>query len=158
MGTMVLAEKDIISTLNDLIALDFDAIEAYEAAIARLSEQRDKNQLRLFMADHKRHTVEVGGRVTQYGGIPTTSGDIKRVLTKGKVVLAGLAGDKAILAAMRSNEDDTNTAYENAIAKQGMPENCRELMTRNLADERRHRQWIVDRLQAMDVHHNVAVL
>ncbi len=33
-------------------------------------------------------------------------------LHKGKVVLANLMGDEAILSAMLSNEEDTNTAYK----------------------------------------------
>ena len=84
MGTKIGSEKDTVSLLNDLIALDYDAIEAYEAAIARLSEQRDKDQLRQFMADHQRHTANLGDFVFKYGAQPVHQGDFKRVLTKGK--------------------------------------------------------------------------
>jgi uncharacterized protein (TIGR02284 family) len=158
MGTMVGSEKDIVSLLNDLIALDYDAIEAYEAAIARLSDQRDKDQLRQFMGDHQRHTVDLSDLVSKYGAQPVGRADIKRVLTKGKVVLAGLAGDKAIFNAMKSNEDDTNTAYERAVAKQGVPEGIREVLSRNLSDERRHRQWMTDRLQSFEAKQQSAQL
>jgi uncharacterized protein (TIGR02284 family) len=150
MGTMVGSDKDIVSTLNDLAALDFDAIEAYEAAIKRLGDQRDKDQLRQFMGDHQRHTVELGSFVSKYGAQPVDKADIKMVLTKGKVVLAGLVGDKAILAAMKSNEDETNAAYEKALARQGLPQAVRDLLNRNLGDERRHRQWIEQRLANME--------
>jgi uncharacterized protein (TIGR02284 family) len=149
MATQIGSEKDIVSLLNDLTALDYDAIEAYEAAIARLGDQRDKDQLRLFMGDHQRHTVDLADYVSKYGSKPVTKGDFKRVLTKGKVVLAALAGDKAVLEAMKSNEDDTNAAYERAGARQGLPASIRETLNRSLADERRHRAWIEQRIQQL---------
>ena len=43
-----------------------------------------------------------------------SEGDSKQMLTTGKVALASLMGDGAILAAMKTNEDDTVTAYERA--------------------------------------------
>ena len=49
------------------------------------------------------------------GRTPPKEGDMKALLTKGKVVIAGLMGDEAILQAMRTNEADTNTAYERAV-------------------------------------------
>jgi uncharacterized protein (TIGR02284 family) len=149
MGTMVSSDKDIVKLLNDLIALDYDAIEAYDAAISRLSLPRDKDQLRQFLSDHQRHTVNLGEFVTKYGQQPVTKGDIKQILTKGKVVLAGLSGDSAICSAMKSNEDDTNAAYERAVAQTGLPDNIRQVLDRNLADERRHRQWFIERVQSL---------
>ena len=48
---------------------------------------------------------------------------MKALLTKGKVVIAGLMGDEAILQAMRTNEADTNTAYERAVNFKGLQAN-----------------------------------
>ncbi len=151
MGNQVGTEKEIISLLNDLTALDYDAIEAYEAAISRLSDPRCKAQLRLFMSDHQRHTVELAEFVSRYGGTPVSKADFKQILTKGKVVLGSLGGDRVILAAMKSNEDDTNVAYERAVAQSGLPEVIRSVLNRNLTDERRHRAWIEQRMQQMDL-------
>lgn len=57
---------------------------------------------------------------------------VTTVLTKGKVVLGGPMGDKAVLQAMKTNEDDTNTAYERA-----------------LGDERRQRDWMVETIRLL---------
>src|SRR5258708_31622554 len=105
---MALMMRDIVNLLNDLIELDYDAIEAYKAAIGRLSDVGDKTQLGQFMADHRRHVSELSLVVRNLGGSPPDHGDLKQVLTKGRVVLAGLTGEKAILEATKSNEDDTN--------------------------------------------------
>jgi uncharacterized protein (TIGR02284 family) len=149
MATMVGKEKDITKLLCDLITLDLDAIEAYEAAIARLSTVSDKDQLTWFMEDHRRHVQDLSGIVRSFGEEPPREADFKRILTMGKVVLAGLLDDEAVLRAMKSNEDDTNQAYERAAARQDIPERVLTVLRTNLADERRHWAWLEQRLDSM---------
>jgi hypothetical protein len=62
-----------------------------------------------------RHITELGDILSSMGRTPPKEGDMKALLTKGKVVIAGLMGDEAILQAMRTNEADTNTACERAV-------------------------------------------
>jgi uncharacterized protein (TIGR02284 family) len=145
MVTTVGKEKDTLELLKSLIELDYDAIEAYEAAIQRVDDPEDKAQLSLFKADHERHVKDLGDCVRQLGGTPPTKADLKAVLTKGKVVLMGLAGDRAVLMAMKSNEEDTNTAYERAMER-NLPSPFAEVISKNLSDERRHRAWLMHRL------------
>lgn len=133
--------KEIISDLNDIIELDYDAIAAYRTAIERLEGDAYKVKLTEFLGDHERHIVELGKAVLNEGGEPSTEGDAKKVLTKGKVVMADLAGDEAILKAMRSNEEQTNSKYEDAV-EIGYPEHIQEILQRGLADERRHKAWL----------------
>ena len=149
MATMVGNESDFAEMLNNLIELDFDAIEAYKAAIDRLDDVAIKDQMRQFMGDHERHTQELSGIVRDLGSTPPTEGDFKAWLTKGKVVIGTLTGDSGILRAMKSNEDDTNTAYERAVAREEASPQVREVLQRNLEDERRHRSWIETRLASM---------
>lgn len=153
MATMVGKEKDVTKLLNDLIVLDLDAIEAYEAAITRLGAASDRDQLTQFMEDHRRHVRDLSDIVRSFGAEPPREPDIKRILTMGKVVLAGLIDDEAILRAMKSNEDDTNQAYERAVAQSGVPERVLASLRTNLGDERRHRAWIEKRIDAMKAAH-----
>ena len=90
MVTTVGTERELLDALNNLIALDFDAIDAYQAAINRLENASDQAQLHQFMGDHERHTQELGEIVQELGGTPATKGDIKSVLIQGKVVLGNL--------------------------------------------------------------------
>ena len=145
--------KQLIAQLNDLIAVDFDAIEAYEAAIERLEDADGRAQLRSFLGDHQRHTTELSAHVRSLGGRPVTKPDFKRFLTKGKVVLANLAGDTAVLKAMRSNEEQTNSAYEEALREAdsfSCPREVRDTLQKNLADERRHKSWIESRIDVLE--------
>jgi predicted metal-dependent hydrolase len=61
MDTTAQTDRDIVNQLNNLIEVDYDAIEAYDAAIQRLADPRLKDQLRLFMGDHQRHTENLSG-------------------------------------------------------------------------------------------------
>jgi uncharacterized protein (TIGR02284 family) len=149
MTTLVGTQKDLASMLNQLLELDFDAIEAYRSAIERLKDETDKTQLAAFMADHERHTRELTAVIERMGHVPAAGPDIKQLLTKGKVVIGSLAGDAAILLAMRTNESDTNTAYERATGRQDLSKELRDILERNLQDERRHRSWIQTRVEAM---------
>jgi uncharacterized protein (TIGR02284 family) len=146
MATLVGTQKQIGDLLHQLIELDFDAIEAYRAAIARLEDGGDRAQLATFMADHERHVRDLTSIVVGMGQKAPAHADMKQVLTKGKVMLAALVGDRAVLRAMKTNEDDTNTAYERAFRRGDLPSNVRAVVEKNLADERRHRSWLEMRL------------
>lgn len=135
-------EPQLVDALKNLIALDFDAISAYQAAVDRLEYQAYRHALREFLADHFRHTQQLTTVVQELGGIAPTHADAKIFLTKGKVLLGQIGGDRGILMAMRSNEGDTNSAYENACARSDIPAHVMPILQRALADERRHRAWI----------------
>ena len=137
----VMDRDHVISKLKNMIQLDYDAIEAYKAAIDRLENDTYKNKLRDFLKDHERHVQELSNLVKDKGATPPESGDAKSMLTKGKVVLADLGNDKHILQAMKTNEDETNTKYEQAT-KEDFPQEVLSILERGLKDERHHRAWI----------------
>jgi rubrerythrin len=141
MVTTVGNETELDELVEDLVKLDFAAIEAYDAAIERLSTPEYQRQLREFRDDHRDHTEVLGTWLREHGRTPPDSGGAKQLLTKGKVIIAGLAGDKPVLQAMKTNEDDTNIAYERAT-KHDEADGLRPVFEKNLSDERRHRAWI----------------
>lgn len=139
--TEVLNSDDIVKNLNDLIELEYDAIAAYQAAIDRLENQAYIDKLASFMHDHVNHIATLSQLVSQEGGAAADSGDMKMILTKGKVVIAELGGDEAILKAMKMNEAVTNETYEKEVAK-SYPEPIQSILLTHFADERRHKQWL----------------
>lgn len=146
MVTKVGTENDRLEMLQNLIKLDHAAVEAYQAAIDRLDNPAWREQLAEFKADHMRHIRELSPLVQHMGGEVPESGGAKEMLTQGKVAMSAIMGDDAILRAMKSNENDTNTAYENAA--ENAPPEAREILQRGLADERRHCNWILAQLGA----------
>ncbi len=138
--------KEVIALLNRLIQLDYDSIEAHKAAITRLSDASDRAQLGTFVVDHRRHVDELTFIVRNLGGEPSSHGDLRRVLTRGKVVLGGLTGDRAVLEAMRSNEAESAGHYEVAVSQPGIPVDILAVLERSCADERKHQAWLSSRL------------
>lgn len=128
--------------LQELVKLDYDAIEAYEAAIERLDNPAFKAQLSEYCDDHRRHTENLGAELRKLGADVPDGPDAKRILTEGKVVIAGLGGDKAVLTAMKANEEVTNKTYEKAVEHADTGPELKSILERNLADERRHRAWM----------------
>jgi rubrerythrin len=134
------------STLNDLVEnlliLEHDAIAAYDQTIARLENPEYKRIVASFKADHDRHVQELTQLASAIGATPYTEGDAKQMLTTGKVTMASMMGDGAILAAMRTNEEDTVTAYERASRHAEATPEARTLFERAHSDELRHREWM----------------
>ena len=130
MVTTVGTEAHVVDLLSDLIHLDFDAADAYQAAIDQIKNQQFAATLRAFKHDHLQHVAELSSILSGMGHEPPQELDMKSLLTRGKVIIGSLAGDGAILAAMRSNEIDTNTAYERAVAHGGLDDVMRDVLQR----------------------------
>lgn len=149
MVTLVGTQENFLKALQELMELDFDAIEAYQAAIDRLDNQAYIGQLESFMKDHMRHTRDLKDLIIKAGGTPPEGTSAKSYLTKGKVVLGSLIGDKVLLMAMKTNEDDTNTAYEKLNSHPHKTQESSEILKIGLEDEKRHRKWIEDTISKM---------
>ncbi len=59
MVTLVGMQANFEDALKDLIELDYDAVEAYDAAVNRLEDQELKEKLNIFKADHEWHIQEL---------------------------------------------------------------------------------------------------
>lgn len=145
MATLVGTQSDFTKVIKELVELDYDAKEAYEAAINRLNNTSYKIQMQQFKEDHERHIQELNELLAAHDKEKVKGPSTKQWLTKGKVVISGLAGDDiTILRAMHTNEQDTNTAYTRANNHDGKWEDAEEVLKDALADERRHKKWIED--------------
>ncbi|MBV9749791.1 MAG: DUF2383 domain-containing protein [Acetobacteraceae bacterium] len=142
MVTMVGNEATLPALVEDLLLLEHDAIAAYEQTIERLENPSFKQQVAVFKGDHDRHVQELTQLAAAVGATPYQGGDAKQMLTTGKVALASMMGDSAILTAMRSNEEDTVTAYERASRHTEATPQAHAIFERAHADELRHREWM----------------
>lgn len=148
MVTLVGRQCDFSEAMKALLELDFDAIEAYTDAIDRIKSESYKIKLAEFKQDHERHIQELSYLLQNHQVEVPQGPDMKQWLTKGKVILANLIDDKAILAAMRSNEMDTNNAYTTILEHSGMWQDASSVLIRGLADEIKHKQFLESILEA----------
>jgi rubrerythrin len=143
MTTAVGLQTRFENAVKDLVELDFDAIEAYNAAINRIENEEYRTKLKEFKTDHERHVQELSELLRKHDiDAPSGPSMVKQWLAKGKIIIADLAGDQAILIAMKSNEEDTNTAYQRVSEYKDIWEDAVFIIHRGLEDERRHKAWI----------------
>ena len=133
--------------VTDLILLERDAIAAYNSAIERLSNPDLGAKVAGFKDDHLQHLDTLQEMARQAGAEAPAEGDAKQMLTTGKIAMADLMGDGAVLKAMKTNEDDTVTAYERAARHDDARPGSRAFFEKALADEQRHRDWMQSRAQ-----------
>jgi len=142
MPTTVGTETTAADLIKNLLILEHDAIAAYDSTIERLESAEYRQQIETFRRDHGAHVQELGRIADTMDIDKPMEGDMKQWLTTGKVALADLAGDNTILKAMKTNEDDTVAAYQQALDNDITDAELRPLMEKGLADERRHRAWM----------------
>ncbi|MCW8109581.1 PA2169 family four-helix-bundle protein [Alteromonas ponticola] len=129
------------TVLSELCHLDYDAVAAYEATLERIEDDTLKRTIAEFCKDHRDHITKLNELLLQNGEKEVNGTDLKKFLTKGKVVIAGLINDKAILEAMNMNEKVTEEAYEKALKNDELTVSERSVLEKHYADERRHKQW-----------------
>ncbi|HET6585134.1 MAG TPA: DUF2383 domain-containing protein [Nannocystaceae bacterium] len=134
-----------VTVLNQLIQLEHDTMAAYRAAIDRIDSLVVRRELAQFFADHETHTRELSSCVERFGGRAKTGGDLKQLWTRGRVILADLAGDDAVLAALERLESDVHRAYERAQAELRIfaDPSLAAVFDRALAEEDHHVLWLV---------------
>jgi rubrerythrin len=146
--TTVGTESEIKSLVQDLLYLEHDAIAAYDSTIEKLENPEYKRQIQAFRQDHSQHVSVLTEMATELGVEAPREGDMKQMLTTGKVALASLMGDSAILKAMKTNEDDTVAAYERASQHGDAIPKSKAFFAKALEDELRHRAWMEQTAQA----------
>ena len=143
MVTTIGTSSDMAKMVENFILLEHDAIAAYETTIEKLENPAHKAKIEEFRQDHLRHLSELTALAGRVGANVPGEGDMKELLTTGKIKLADMVGgDGAILKAMATNEVDTITAYEHAVDNAAVPAADKDLFQRGLADERKHKDWM----------------
>ncbi|KQZ55373.1 hypothetical protein ASD54_07605 [Rhizobium sp. Root149] len=149
MVTMVGNEGNIDKLVKDLLYLEYDAIAAYDSCIERLDDKTLSAKIAEFKQDHLQHVTVLNEMARELGIEAPTEGDIKQMLTTGKIALADLMGDSAILKAMKTNEDDTVTAYERASRHEDAIPQSKAFFMKAHVDELRHRAWMETTAKSM---------
>jgi uncharacterized protein (TIGR02284 family) len=143
---MTLTTEKIIEELNELIRFDFDAIGAYDTAIADIRESAVREPLMQFRGDHERHVFDLSAIVVHLGGAPAQKPDLKGAIRKTMTKIAGLGGTEMTLKAMRSNEEVLNKTYAHHLTLD-FPDDIKAVIRRNYQDEQRHLGWVESTLQ-----------
>ncbi|MBW3571569.1 MAG: ferritin-like domain-containing protein [Gemmatimonadetes bacterium] len=139
------ATAEILEGLNDLLQLDHDAIGAYQIAMEKLHDRDHADQIAGFRRDHERHIRELNELIAELGGTPKNhphaTGPFKLALQS----LGGLAGDKGVLMAFRTNELQVRSKYDSYASKANhWPTHIKRIIDGCALDEERHYRWVSD--------------
>ena len=91
-----------ISSVQDLIHLDMDAIKAYEQAIKACEHENVASQLRSFQADHQRHVQELSDEMRKLGEQPKVTTDIKGFFIEKFTAITSMGTRSALMATSTS--------------------------------------------------------
>jgi hypothetical protein len=142
MVTTVGTESTFEKLVQNLLILEHDAIAAYDSTISKLESENSKSKIAEFKRDHDAHVAELTRMAGTLGVTAPTEGDMKEYLTTGKVALASIIGDGAILKAMSTNEIETKMAYDNASKNTAAPADAQAYFRKAFEDESRHKAWM----------------
>jgi rubrerythrin len=139
------ATAEILEGLNDLLQLDHDAVGAYQIAMEKLHDRDQADQIAGFRRDHERHIRELNELIAELGGTPKNhphaTGPFKLALQS----LGGLAGDKGVLMAFRTNELAVRSKYDSYASRANhWPTHIKRVVDACALDEERHFRWVSD--------------
>jgi len=139
-----MATSEFENALKELIELSYDIVEAYEVAIDRIESGDFRRKLNDFLLEHNYYIRKLSASLKEHNITPPDGPDVtKQRLTKGKVVLSNISGNKVILAAMSSNETDMGTAYEKLLSlkRDDKWEDAADTVDDALKDQQKHKVW-----------------
>jgi uncharacterized protein (TIGR02284 family) len=136
------SDSELATMLIELIEFANDAVETYSTAIDKLEDSAAVRQLSGFIGDHRQHSRILSACVMKLGETPPDEQQTKKVLSKGKIILASLIGDDVIVETMAANEEEIYAAYEQLLRHDGIPMPVRETLVQQQAEVRRHQLWL----------------
>lgn len=139
----------LIALLNDLLALDHDAVQAYSVAIGRVGRAEYREALAGFRGDHQRHIEQLTGLIQDRGGVPVQMPHLPTGHFKLAVQAIGAAGDeRALLMAFKANERQVRDKYRRHADDPHEPA-VSAILRQAARDEENHYAWVEGVLERM---------
>jgi rubrerythrin len=142
---------ELIAELNDLLALDHDAVQAYSLAIGAISNAEYRDTLSGFRGDHQRHVERLTELIRSHGGMPIELPHLPTGAFKLAMQALGTLGDdRAVLMAFKANEAQVRDKYRRHADRPHDP-GVSAILRGAAADEERHYQWADEVLRGLGV-------
>jgi rubrerythrin len=142
---------ELIAELNDLLALDHDAVQAYSLAVGAIGTAEYRDTLAGFRGDHQRHIDQLTQLIRNHGGVPVELPHLPTGAFKLAMQALGTLGDdRAVLMTFKANEAQVRDKYRRHADRPHDP-GVSAILRAAAADEERHYQWADEVLQRMGV-------
>jgi rubrerythrin len=142
---------ELIAELNDLLALDHDAVQAYSLAIGAISNAEYRDTLAGFRGDHQRHVEQLTQLIQNNGGVPVQLPHLPTGPFKLAVQALGTLGDdRSVLLAFKANQAQVRDKYRRHAARpHGTAVGV--ILRAAAADEERHYEWVEGALERLGI-------
>jgi rubrerythrin len=138
-----MTDSEVVQELSKLVALEVDAIHAYDAAVGAVGGGATAigAELALHKVEHQRHALELYEALLALGEQPPdVEPDVQGVVIGALTPPRRNLSTEEILEAVRGNEKLTNAVYAKALAKP-LPPDVRKLVASAAAEEQHHLEW-----------------
>jgi hypothetical protein len=151
-------ETLLTTTLNDLLQLDVDAVQAYALVLRQLESKVRKDTVRRYQSDHRRHITELKRLIRAHGGAPIEVSHVPTGPLKLAMQAMGSVGsDRAVVMAFKTNERQGRDKYRRAAATRGLPSDVARVLRRGARDEERHYRWAEKQLEQLHAGRRTAM-
>src|SRR5205807_1704898 len=97
---------ETVATSNELMRLDHDSLDAYQAAIDAIADDpMARDALVSFRTDCERHVRELEHLIRRLGGVPQTRGGASTGLVTDAATFAAQPAAIDVLKVIKANED-----------------------------------------------------
>lgn len=146
MVALVGGERDLPEVLDNLVQLDLDIRESYDAALPGVTTDALRTMLKAFKEDHQKQARALAELLERRGRTLTIGLVTREIVGISAVTAAEVVGDEAILETLIRCEQDAIAAYERATGFAAQDPQVRELLQIGLDCFLRHQDSIVQML------------
>jgi uncharacterized protein (TIGR02284 family) len=137
--------QDRTEPLNSLLRGELSAVETYQQALARVSNEPGAFELRHIEKEHRESAALLRQHIVQRGGKPAEDSGAWGTWARAVEGTAKLFGNAAALRALREGEEHGVNSYEAALKDENVDAECRQLISGTLLPRTRAHIPILDR-------------
>lgn len=132
----------LVAGLNELIRRNKDSLAGIGDALEFVTKPELREGLRKLRTSHEHHIDLLGGTVLLLGGAPAAEQDWHHWISEGKVYLGKLRGDKGVLQAVHSEEEDLRDEYFKKIGELKNSPEAVSMIREILDDSEKNLEWL----------------
>jgi len=149
--TAIGSENEISLLLRRLIELDYDTIKICETSIKHIENPHHKRTLRLFCMTHGQHIRNLKNVMYALDFTPPNGPTARHLLQEGRIIIADMSGDAAVLNIIHANKKSLAEAYERASSNSCASDGVRSILRMHCMEEQKQSLWLEKALEELRV-------
>jgi uncharacterized protein (TIGR02284 family) len=137
--------QDRTEPLNSLLRGELAAVETYQQALTRVSNEPGAFELRHIEKEHREAAALLRQHIVERGGKPAEDSGVWGTWARAVEGTAKLFGNAAALRALREGEEHGVNSYETALADANVDAECKQLISTTLLPRTRAHIPTLDR-------------